>query len=427
MGTNTAIIMVDRTARFPRVTILDQRHDRHPRNWAARIFIVVVVAAWGCIAVTHTAAFRIRSSNSEMAHRLAPYDGRMTALAAAFLADPAAPEADRGRADRTARLALRQDATAVAAVSTLGLDAQILSRDAEAGKLFAYAQRLSRRDMQSQLWAIEDSVRRNDVAGALYHYDAALRAAPNLSAMLFPVLSSATSDPEIRRGLVTTLKSATIWRDSFINYVSANSTDPRSTALLLTELTAAKIPVARAPQASVVRLLMQSGFHDDAWDFYAKGALYANRWASRDPRFMLGDTAPTLFDWNVVAPPGISASIQDGKPGGLFDFSASAMTSGVVLQQVQLLPPGAYRLVGHSVDIRQSGGARPYWQLTCQDGKELGRVPVPNSTASSGRFDGLLTVPAGCPVQTLSFVVQAPEAVAEASGQIDFVLLKPAR
>lgn len=97
-----------------------------------------------------------------------------------------------------------------------------------------------------------------------------------------------------------------------------------------------------------------------------------------------------------------------------------------MLQQLQLLPPGSYRLSGHTIGIEQPAGALPYWTLRCQDGRELGRVEVPNSGVANGNFTGTFSVPAGCPVQTLVLMARSSDAIAGQSGQIDRAALMPA-
>src|SRR3546814_17422634 len=65
-------------------------------------------------------------------------------------------------------------------------------------RLLAYSQTLSRRDLRTQLMAIELAVARDDIPSALRHYDIALRTKKNAPDLLFPVLTSALTNPTIR-------------------------------------------------------------------------------------------------------------------------------------------------------------------------------------------------------------------------------------
>lgn len=399
---------------------------RPSKRWIIRGLSAAAIGIVGAFFATHSMAFLLRSSKAATAHALAPYDGRITALAAAFIANAGATPRDRFNADALAKLALRQDATAVVAVSTIGLNAQVRGQVTAARNAFGYAETLSRRDAQTQLWAIEDAVQRDDIDGVLRHYDTTLRVTPSLSEMLFPVLSAASNDPQIRVALIRTLRSKPAWMEGFINYAATNSTDPRSTAQMLTAIARAGGNVPEAAQASLISKLAATGFSIDAWNYYAANQRGADRRISRDPRFATHTENPTVFDWTVVQAAGISSSIQREGSHGIFDFSAPAMIGGKLLQQTQLLPIGEYRLEGHSIGIDQSENARPYWLLSCQDGHEIGRIVVPNSNNANGRFEGMFTVPQGCPIQTLILVAQPSEAIGGLSGQFDYVQLAPA-
>ncbi len=423
---NMAITMAGPTRRRPKAEMSKRSRGRTPKNWAYRVSIAATVGLAGFAIVTQAVAYQLRSSNSDLAHHLAPYDGRLTAMAAAFLAGPEASVENRRQANSIAKLALRQDATAVAAASTLGLNAQILNAKSAAGRYFGFAENLSRRDMQTQLWAIEDAVGRGDISNALVHYDAALRTTPSLSQMLFPVLASASTDPQIAGPLVRTLKARPAWGESFISYIPANTPDPRSTKQFLVELAKTGVKVPASTQSGIINALLTSGFNEEAWNYYALVNPNSSRTASRDPRFARNVEDASPFDWTPTGITGVSTSIQRAERHGVFDFAAPAMLGGTLLQQLQLLPPGSYKLAGHSIGIEQVANARPYWQLACRGGRELGRVTMTNSNENNGNFAGMLQVPSDCPVQVLSLIAQPSEAVSGLSGQIDFVQLSPA-
>src|SRR5690606_37330422 len=97
----------------------------------------------------------------------------------------------------------------------------------------------------------------------------------------------------------------------------------------------------------------------------------------------------------------------------------------VVVTQTQLLPPGRYQLVGESAEIDQPDRSLPYWVLTCRGGVELGRVNVPNSTATEGRYSGEFVVPLGCPVQSLSLMIRASDKASGVGGKIKHIQLVP--
>lgn len=408
---------------MPRRSFLPRRA---PREWAIRGGLAAAAVVASYFSVAHTLAQVLVKSNAAAAHRIAPWDGRITAAFAASLTGPQATSADRQRADALARQALQQDPTAVVAVSTLGIDAQFRNDVAGARRIFAYSERLSRRDLQTQLWNIEAAVSRGDIRGALHHYDIALRAKGQSWDLLFPILTSASADAEVRGPLIETLARKPLWADSFVSYVTANPPDARTTSALFLELGRAGVPVPVNAHAVAINALLVDGLPDEAWRHYAAIHRDADQHRSRDPRFGGAGDRPTPFDWVPVNDGGVSTSIQRGERDGFFDFAAPASTGGPMLQQVQMLPPGTYRLSGHSSGIEQASVSLPYWRLLCRsDGRELARVPMPNSAQSGGNFAGDMSVPAGCPVQVLEFVARASDAVTGMNGQLDRVQLAP--
>lgn len=401
---------------------------RSPREWAVRGALAIVAGIAGYICVAQTLAQAVAGNDPAIAWRLASGNGRIAARLAASLSGAEATPGDRLRADSLARGALLNDATAVQAVSTLGINAELRGDAARARRLFAYSQKLSRRDLQTQLWAIEQAVARNDIPGALHHYDIALRTNTDSWDLLFSVLGQATTDPAIRAALVRTLSDQPKWGASFIAYTAGHSPNPSATATLFTGLARAGVDVPEGARAPVVNALIERGAIDAAWSYYATATPGAVRNGSRDPRFTGSTEAPSLLDWIATDDGSIATSIQRGKDGGVFDFAAPASVGGALLRQVQLLSPGTYRLAGVSSGIEQAAEALLYWSLTCRTSRrELGRVVVPASAQAGGRFDGRLVVPADCPVQELTLIARPSDSVGGLTGQIERVQMVPVR
>ena len=381
------------------------------------------MAVVGAISVAHSTALSLGNAGLDRAYRLAPWDGRITARLSAKIAGPEAGRADRARADTLARDALRHDPTAVDAVATLGLDTQLRGDTAAARRLLGYSQALSRRDLRTQLWAVEDAVARGDVAATLTHYDIALRTSRAAPDLLFPILAAAIGEPAIRAGLIPMLAKRVPWGSGFTDYLGGNGPSPQTTAALFRDLHRAAVPVSDGAQAAVINALVAKGSIGDAWTQYAVIHPGADRARSRDP--YLRNPIPSAFDWVPTSDAAVSAVVQRGERGGVFDFAVPTSVGGPLLSQLQVLPPGAYALAVHSSGIEQSDDTRPYWALTCRDGRELGRAIMPDSARSGGAFTARFQVPADCPVQALSFVAVPSDKVSGLSGQIDRVQLRP--
>lgn len=401
--------------------------ERSAAEWAIRVAIAVAISWIGYLMVEISIAQALPDAQLVRASRLAPHNGRILAALSEQLSGPDATAARRQRANQLARLALERDPTQPAAAATLAIQ-QLLAGDMPGFRRWLeYSERLSRRNLRTQLLAIEDATMRSDIPAALEHYDIVLRTKRNGPDLLYPVLAKASSDPQIRPELVKRLAANPIWAASFIDYLAANGSDPGDVAVLFAALQKQRVVVAEGARAHVVNRMVEKGQFSQAWNYYGSFRRDASQRASRDPRFVIAPDNATVFDWMATSDASISASVQRGAAGGVFDFSMPAGVGGVVLQQLQMLPPGDYILRGHSSGIDQPVASRPYWTLSCRGGAELGRVAVGNSADADGRFGGRFSVPANCPVQVLAMVTQASDAIGGVSGQIDQVTLHEVR
>ncbi len=396
---------------------------RSGRSWAIRGGLTTVAAVLGWTSVSVTLAAGMRSRDPQQAHQLAPWDGRATAqLALKRVIDNQA--AGKPLPDPTLALeALRQDATAVAAVTALGLRTEQAGDVRLARQWFTYGQRLTRRDLLTQLWVIEDAVRRGDVADALRHYDIALRTSGQASDILFPILAQAIGDGRIRAELGKTLVSRPPWAPLFLEYAAGRSPDPRAASLLLRDVSRIGLPVSGIARELLISRLVANDQYGEAWAYYVTFRKGAARTAARTLASAGDLRNPTVFDWQSVAAGGLSASVENG----LIDITVPPSNFGALVRQVQLLPAGSYRLSGHSDGVSGSAATAPYWLLTCVDGRELGRVELGGVAASGGRFAGTITVPRDCAAQTLSLEARRSDAVPGLSAQIDRVQLEPMR
>jgi len=410
--------------------IVAKRHSpsfrRSPGNWAVRGGLTLLAFALGYQSVAYSLALTAQNTNPVFANKLAPGNGRITATLA--MTKIAADRSAGTRSDviRLAKQALLQDPTAVRAITVLGLQAQLHDDTARARLLFDYANTLSRRDLQVQLWTIEDAIARGDIPRTLHEYDVALRTSKAAPDVLFPVLSGAISEDEVRRNLVMLLAKRPQWGGEFVTYVANAGVDPKSVVSLFADLHRSRITVPADDERAAITRLIQANDTILAWDYYSRLRPSLDRRSSRDPQFAMHLEAPTPFDWVVTNDASVSASIDIEAGKSYLDFAAPSSVGGSVVRQMQFLPPGRYQIDGLSRGIDQPSDSTPYWSLSCWRGQELGRVAVPASVTAKGRFSGMFSVPADCPVQMLTLFVRASDAVGGISGQIDQVRLKPA-
>lgn len=405
-----------------RSRLLDRRSHA---EWCVRIGLALAAVLLGYASVTYSMAMVTLRTSPAQAHGLAPRNARVSAALATieFAADQSS--AAWPRIDALARQALRRDALAVQAVVTLGLHAQTRGDTAAARRFFAYAETLSRRELQTQLWAIEDAIGRGEITQALHQYDIALRTSNLAPDLLFPVLGSAIAEPQVRAGLVATLSRRPLWANEFVDYVANTGKSPENTVLLLAELRRSGIVVSPDATRVVITRLVQAGAPMLAWKYYSSVRPTADRRRSRDPQFSAQLTQPTPFDWVIADGQNVSASIERDGGRGFVSFNIPASVGGDIVQQLQFLPPGQYKITGHTSKLAGATRSSLYWALNCWKGREIARVPLPNAPQGGGAFSGTYTVPVNCPVQMLTLSASPSDDVNGLSGEIDQARLTP--
>ena len=398
---------------------------RDGRSWAARGLVVLIFVALGYLGVANSLANVVAKVQPGAAHALAPGSGVLMAryaekaFAQAPKTDPGSPAAD------LARRALLADPTAASALTVLGMQAQLRGDAAQARRIFAYSTALSRRELRPRLWAIEEAVIRGDIATALRNYDIALRTSTEANNLLFPTLAAALSEPRIRAELLPVLSKTPVWRKDFLAYVAHSGVEPEGAMALFAQERDFGLSITDDVRADLVNALALRNKHDKAWTYYRSFRSEAQRDRSRDPRFATLADARTVFDWQEGADARLAAILREGGHGVL-ELTAPSNNGGEVISQTQLLPAGTYNFEGRSRGLRQPERSRPYWSLTCLDGRELGRVAVSNSDKNDGRFSGRFIVPPACTVQKLALIVRPSDDITGVTGQIERAQLVPA-
>lgn len=393
---------------------------RSPREWAMRGGLATVALALGYVSTTETLGYALMRTDPKRAYALSPGDGRIAGVLARQIASTDdASSAERRRADALARGALAAEPLAVAAMTALALDTQVAGNTAAARQLFLHSDTVSRRELGTRLWLIEDAVSRGDVPGALRHYDIALRTETGARELLFPILSNAVSDPAIAAALVNTMAAKPAWTTAFLLNLPTSGAAPQTTASLFRRLMRRGVPIPPEAQAGTVNALFAGGAFDEAWAFYKNIRPGAARTASRNADFRIQPEAVSLFDWKTISDSsGMTASILNSDDGGVLDFSAPATVGGAVVEQAQVLPPGNYRLTGTARNLSSDVASVPYWQLACVDGHELGRVPLIVKADGKGTFDGNFEVLSTCRAQVLRLVIRPVSETGGVTGQI---------
>ena len=350
------------TTRFPSFS----RRDLF-RLIAAILFSVA--AGWLTIAVS--AANTFRDVRPDLALDMQPLDSRARAalaerLAARIGSDPAA----RRQVERLAHAALKRDPTVVPAWRMLAFNAGLKGHPEQSRLLFLLAQRLSRRDLPTQLWLIEDRVAQNDIAGALRHYDIALRTSRTSADLLLPVLVSATAEPAVIGPLAEHLRRDPVWRRPFLARLAEQAPAPDN-AVRLVE----RVAIGRGapPDADVliplVNRFAEGGHLDAALRLYR---LLGGREGTiatpiRNGGFERPNSLPP-FEWELAEGFDYNATqetIPNAGQGAVLNIRARSGQGGPVARQLLVLAPGSYRIHILAGPVEGTARARLYWSVIC--------------------------------------------------------------
>ncbi|MEM6474708.1 MAG: hypothetical protein AAF687_00930 [Pseudomonadota bacterium] len=268
----------------------------------------------------------------------------------------------------------------------------------------AISERMERRDPAAQLWLIEDAVQRNDVAGALRHYDLALRNDESTRAVLYPVLTDAMENAAIRARFVPYMSAPPPWLESFLRFAVSQTQQPVAIADLAKR--AGGFPDG-APYTSLDRELLTQlvAFEDfEAAIAHFKRIKDADLSAATTLALTdkTTDEAYMPITWQAFSIDGIEPFVLSSPEGaGAVEIEAEleAGYTGPVARKLVALKPGSYTVTA-AMRAEDFGGLdRAVWSITCAGGSG---APLANDAVDlADEFDlrSSFTVPADCPVQ----------------------------
>jgi tetratricopeptide (TPR) repeat protein len=377
--------------------------------------ISAAAALWLTLAVTLGGVFSARAP--DLVLKLAPFDARAKAHSAYSLLGRDRKAPALARAEIEARQALAREPVNVDAVRTLGLVASIRRPEQQDRPLalFRYSEKLSRRDLATQLWLIEYHAQSGSIEGALKHFDTALRTSRSAPRILYPVLISASEDPAIAAPLAALLREKPFWWRSFVPELLAGSKSPVAIARLTDNLLDPRDNDERALIRQTLDRLIADGRHDLAWKIFENAA---RRSGTRIDRTQLvdggfeggGDFPP--FGWVLVEEPDLSAARQTRPTGNTALYLAGRNgRGGEVARQLMLLPAGSYRLSATAGNVAGGASDRPMITVMCARGQsELLRIPFPNAPGEGRRFVGAFKIPAtNCNAQWVRIQLRSTE------------------
>lgn len=322
------------------------------------------------------------------------------------------------RTPAIAREALRAEPLDATALHLLAFSADPQGQSARAVEFARLADRVTRRDLLAQLILIDHAARSNQAALALDHYDAALRAHPSSSPVVFPILKKALASPAIRQNLGAYLVSRAPWARDFAGFAT---NDPAAVRQIADVVIRAGPKMHSADLAYISPPLITRLIEAKA---FAEVPRILKLVPGGDPRLLAeaGWTAAStnpafgLAAWQVASSATSSAAFVTREGDRALSVYSAPGGNAVVAMKFLALAPGSYALrqdmeIAETAPGSQAGGERrAMWRVVCLSAAN-------NPVIWQGQsFLGMkarqlhtgIAIPASCPQQRLDLVVQVP-------------------
>ena len=366
--------------------------------------------------VSLTAANVTREKTPEVALRLMPTDAGALAKRNDFnLLQDRNTGKWRVSAD-DARQSLVAEGLNPRAVRQLAFAAENEGNVSKAQSLAYQSEKMTRRDIGTQLWLANRLASREDIKGALRHIDLGLRATPESQALLFPMLIRALTTSDFQAEFARYISTSAPWLGSFINYAFSKPADldilSRSIVLAGGLRSNAKNDVLNT---QMLNLLASGGHYSEIQPYYK---------ARKNPDLsLLSDIAlkPSGIDprngplaWSANESVDIDAAIvttDDGKEYSI-DLTIGPGKRRAAAQKILYLQPGTYQFSAlHKFNADAADGAMN-WEWACIAGSNPELLTTHIFRASdikggSAAQAAEVSIPASCAIQRLTLLAVA--------------------
>lgn len=365
--------------------------------------VAALFLAWNACASAIVGVTRLR--NPELAVKFSPNDSK----ALAVIADAELLKFGNGeRSSRSlkaikgiVRQSLMRDGINPRAAREAGLISELGDeKKVRAVSLLAIAHKLSRRDLATNLWFIENEVNRQNVPGALEYYDITLRTDEASQTLLFSILTNALDDAAVRAEFARYVRANPPWLAGMLVYAIDNSGRPENVAAAVER--GGGIPggpgFENLEQALIGRMIETLEF-ESAKRFYlsTKGA-QRGVLTSLEMTGVTTDPAKYPFTWGGTKSATVEGTFAANGRGSRQSLLGIATTGerGLIARKLLFLMPGSYEigatretrsmtadsLATISATCLSASGAQQIWggDLRSQKSFQILRIPEACST-----------------------------------------------
>lgn len=315
----------------------------------------------------------------------------------------------RARAAQLASQALARSPVNVEAVRTLALVEAVQGRVQRARAFISYGERLSRRDLPTQMWLIEDRVQAGDVASALLHYHHAMQTFPASRDLLSPILAQAADDPVIAHPLAKILATRPQWWSNFLGDFVERTHSADALTLVTTSLHLdARNPVERERLSTIFQRYIVLGKAAAARRLYDRVAGVGSDPVT-DGDFE-HDRTLVPFGWQLASTTG-SAGVREPRDGasGAFALTLDGNERQEAARQLLVLSTGRYVLRLKYGSVAPKLFAAPTMSVRCAaPDRPIAEQELP-TTSKAAVLEMMFTVPPACDTQLL--IARTPRAI----------------
>ena len=375
-----------------------------------RAALVLATIAMSYAAFANAVAEVASGGNPDLALRFVPSHALALATKADLLIAADMSLDDLREAEALAQLSIESQAVNPRALKVLGYVRDLKGKPSAISYLMM-SDSLSRRELGTQLWLIEDCVAKGDLDCALRRYDIALRGSSQSAQLLLPVLTAALADPAVQRAFVPYLQASPSWLPSFMSFAMQQPGGPVSLAEAIG--TAGGLPSDPQLQNIEQDLLRSLADQRD----YASLRSYLLTKSDVGTGMLVSaaltqaNTIPGLrpLTWSFVQSPSISAVLDTGAAGNstpVLKILAGSGSRGVAASKLLYLGPGTYRLTQNHRFLSGGASADARFVIACLL-KKADRTIWDGPLASRSGVDHIepLVIPENCPVQSLTLLV----------------------
>jgi hypothetical protein len=402
---------------------------------ASRGSLAVVLAIGATLAALATLAqgaagiLSVRDPQSAVNWRIAGGEA-FSALAEQTLTNVNQP--DRlPRASHFARAALIAAPLDPRAVRVLALAAEIGGDHAAPVRLMRVGDRLSRRDLLTQVWLFEHALQGRDWQDASLHADALMRG-EMVGAPLSAAMIHAMAEPGALAPFVDRLAANPEWRRPFMSGLTWASDDRALPTRVLTMLSTTAAPPTLEETSRLVERYIYDKDYSGArrlWLGVLRGGAAAPAADVYNGGFV-NLAAPPPFNWRLTESDAAEVGFghaDDGRPA-LHILSRQPSTAALA-EEALVLPPGRYRLSVSAASEAGPAGDLFAWRLTCaqSEAETLGEVRLASGAAAWRKLTGDFVVPpAGCGAQWLRLYAVPREGFQPAEAWFSAMAITPA-